>query len=61
MRPHNPPISRINELLLSQLPVLKAAKLTELTGAAAAQGNVEQVIYEQNLFCSCHFVVTCVC
>jgi len=31
------------ELLRLQLPVLKAAKLTEITGAAAAQGNVEQV------------------
>ena len=29
--------------VLLQLPVLKAAKLTEFTGAAAAQGNVEQV------------------
>ena len=26
-----------------QLPVLKAAKLTEITGKAAAQGNLEQV------------------
>ena len=32
-----------SQLLRLQLPVLKAAKLTEITGAAAAQGNVRQV------------------
>ena len=32
----------IKRLMHAQLPVLKAAKLMEISGPAAAQGNVEQ-------------------
>ena len=39
--------AEVSEPLRTQLPVLKAAKLTEITGAAAAEGNVEQVRRQQ--------------